>query len=1214
MNGISPINTNEVDYHEVCLTLSDGSTVYRWVPECEGCAEVYYTDELYNKIEEPDLTDATLCSPLEKEVVCVDIGDGCNTPAFRITQNGVVSFITSSGDITSQVVNWEAGDCPNEKVYIDTCFLPDQYAIQWSWSGGADLVSYDASTDTATYYGKTQYNGSNVGGFALAFKNDTVEPTLFFQVGGQLYKASPDDPIGTFTLVGSTAPATSSYPCFDFDPSGRLLIGDGNQAWELDPDTGAGTYLGRLIDVRDGANLSVAPGDWFFDPNGQWFMMARDNRGASFINPSDGLPYCTGTALWKIDPSTLEATRVSPSCAPTSGTGASWLAAGQYLLSTSSGIVYNYNSFTDTWDVFYNADDSGTNVGINDLAPQWIIPDPIPIFGWIEPGCPDPLTCDYTLYTLVQDEDSFVISCQEFVPTLAGQIGVCEKEGNPFVSDPFEPGGFEGCTSCPDEEWNEGCSDAGYTRWRRHFDDAGNELISYVYGTLTSPTTVAPPNFNYIPCGEVTPGTENITTFCDLDTNNTVYRKETTLTDGTVEIVWFDADNPNIDPAPSNVVTGPCDTNDPLLPVTEQVICLDGESYVRVRRETNVVNADGLPELTSYQILYFNQNGTLYDSGVLTPADDPVGEPTGWYLGECVNPYVEIVNEKLCEKDARFLLLIDSGGVFARYSFLTQSWEQVNTLSVASAGGSADVENFLLYNFVAPDQVTVIDVNTDTQLPNLTVTDGVIKPGQTANPKTFSAAAFRDSNGLLYAWDTGGGDAGLYAVNTNTGVIDFVTTISGVAGAGTSIAIDNTTDTLVINGSAGRVYQVDWVTGVGTQIATAPIAANGSTFDTDGNLYVTSGTDTYVLPAGVDGTDPDNWSQIIDDFGAGANSLAYYETVAPKPSCFHRRYGILSDGSRELIGDFFLGTDTPRSIVGDVDCCECGCSDSGSGGGTASDVSVNNFPSNQDVTVTNPVDLEIPTTSTFDSDAYVQGGLQGSDPQYTQDIEAHPVAFPAEYVPPVYVQNKTQVNYYRGNGVNSGDTGEFAEIGAKVWFPESAVVKVEEQNQQPTELDLPTVTIQDYAANEQQGGEDNNYTKDVEAMPVATEQDSYLNVQHRVYEQEYYQGGGTNGFSDVSMKVALPSSMVMKTEEQVEQKTAQFFNGTQTTNLNIPAGAMNVRVIVRAGEITVNGGTYDSCNPFIAEPLSHGGCQITYPAISIVAGTDSEFTYSYTAL
>lgn len=302
--------------------------------------------------------------------------------------------------------------------------------------------------------------------------------------------------------------------------------------------------------------------------------------------------------------------------------------------------------------------------------------------------------------------------------------------------------------------------------------------------------------------------------------------------------------------------------------------------------------------------------------------DCATGEP----IKEPEPEYFEIKEHVLCEIDARFLLLIDSGGAFARYSFYTGKWENVSTLSVASAGGSADVENFLLYNFVAPDQITVIDVNTDTQLPNITVVDGVINPAIATNPKTFSAAAFRKSDGKLYAWDTAGTDAGLYCVDLSNGEVDFVTNVSGVSGAGTSIMIDNVTDTLYINGS-NLSYAVDWATGVGTLWGNPPIQPNGGTFDESGNAYVTQGNNTYQLPVGADANDPDAWVQLIDDWTPGANSIAYYETLAASPSCFVRRIGLFEDGTSEVIGDFNILDYSPRTIVGEVDCCNSGCCD-----------------------------------------------------------------------------------------------------------------------------------------------------------------------------------------------------------------------------------------------------------------------------------------------
>lgn len=322
-------------------------------------------------------------------------------------------------------------------------------------------------------------------------------------------------------------------------------------------------------------------------------------------------------------------------------------------------------------------------------------------------------------------------------------------------------------------------------------------------------------------------------------------------------------------------------------------------------------------------------------------------------LVACEGVYDNFIDQTLCEIDAEYLLLIDSGGRFGRYSFYTGEWILVSTLSVPSAGGSADVENFLLYNFVAPDQLTRVDVNTDTQLSNITLIDGVINPSAITNPKTFSAGAFRKADGRMYAWDTAGADAGLYSVNVQTGAVDFVTAVSGVAGTGTSIMIDNFSDTLYINGSGGRIYESSWTTGVSTQWGLSPVGLNGATFDESGNAYATGGLVTYKLPAGLDPMNKLNWVPLITDFTYGANSLAYYRVQSKKPACFNRRYGVNPDGSRELIGDFNVADDSVRIVVGDIDCCSGGGSDD-SGGGIA-DVFVKNFPATQ--TVDGEVDI-----------------------------------------------------------------------------------------------------------------------------------------------------------------------------------------------------------------------------------------------------------------
>ena len=810
-----------------------------------------------------------------------------------------------------------------DKLFVDTCFLPDQYAIQWAWAGNGQLQSYDPITGVWTEWGQTidPATGAVVGGYALAFKNDAVDPVIYFQRSGKLYKADPADPINTFQLVGATLPAApSSYPCFAFDPSGRLLAGiaSGSTVVEIDPTTGAATNIGSLIDARDGANLQAGPGDWYFDPNGDWFLMATDPRAGTFGEP------CSGTVLWKIDSSTLETVRVSEECSTIGGTGAEWLAAGLALLSHSNGTLSQYNTGSGEWTAFPNP---APNT-INDLSAQWIIPEPIKVFGFVEKDKPIVDQCESCLYTMVQNETTLELECQPFTLKIPGTFGKCEADSNPFVSDPFDPAGGDSGPKNPDQVWNEGCSDAGTTMFRTSCDDAGNEFTEYLYGTLQEPTSLKPVGFRPVSCSIAQAAQTETTQWCNNDETpaKSIFRKESSSS----EVTWFDEDGEQNEPI--NATPGACPDLSPLLPVSEQVICADGVTAIRRVSEQYIENADGLPELSNTQVIWFNETGTIYDSGVLQPTDAAV-EPAPFYFGDCVNPYRSVEFRQMCEVDARFLLLIDSGGVFGRYSFYSKTWEPVTTLSVASAGGSADVVNFRLYNFVAPDQMTVIDVNTDTQLPSVTLTSGVLNPAVAANPLTFSAASFRDADGYLYAWDTGGADAGLYKVNVTTGAVDFVTTISGVAGAGTSIAIDNTTDTLVIAGS-NLSYNVDWVTGAGTIWNNPPTQPNGSTFDTSGNYYVTAANNTYMLPAGADGNDPDSWVLLIDDFTAGANSLAYYEVVAPEPSCFYRKFGILDDPLADpvYLSDHNVADFSPRTIVGDVTCCDtlCHCGDSGS--------------------------------------------------------------------------------------------------------------------------------------------------------------------------------------------------------------------------------------------------------------------------------------------
>lgn len=800
------------------------------------------------------------------------------------------------------------------------CFLPDTYAITWAWNGNGDIMSYDPSTGVWTDYGRTVLpGGAGLGGFSMDINNNTNNLLVVYQRAGNLYTAPLDDPTNV-TLVGphNNTAFGSSYPCGAFRPGTEeywIGIGSGSRVGVADLVTGEVTSIGTLKDNRDGAALQAGPGDWFFDPEGNLFLMARDTRGATFEQS-------TGTVLWQIDPDTLCTTRIGETDAPTSGTGASWQAAGTYLLSAGSG-VYTYRPALDpapgsagAWvQEIPNAPHS-----INDLGNQWVVPE---VQEWTicyEKGKNgERVIGSERYYRIVQDDaDPNIHTTVEGPPTLPGTWDKCEKVSSPFVVDPISPSPGEANAKPTDKVWHDGCYDGGAVKWREDCD--GSQEYLFPSGVTQS---VAPDGFLPFACGVVTRVTDT-RPFCRLDGPggspvSTVYQQEEVSTG---EIRWFD--ETGTIPEPADKVPGECPPGDEETAISEQVICSDGVTYVRRRTDNLADVGDGLLEPFTYEIIWFNGDGTFYASGV-TPIADPVNpaEPA-FDIGDCVEEYIGIEREVYCEIPARYLLLIDSNaGDFARYSFLTKTWSNVSTLSVSSAGGSADVANRILYNFVAPDQMTVVDVNSDTQLPSVTLTSGVLKPGLTANPLTFSAASFRDANGRLYAWDTSGGDAGLYSVDVATGVVDFVTEISGVAGTGTSIMIDNTTDTLIINGT-NLSYNVDWVTGVGTLWGDPPIQPNGGTFDTDGNAYVTQGTNTYCLPAGSNPNDSSAWVQIIDDWAPGANSIAYYEVDAGQPPEFECRYGTLVNGDRKLLGTYETGClaeSTPRTIVGEVVPC-----------------------------------------------------------------------------------------------------------------------------------------------------------------------------------------------------------------------------------------------------------------------------------------------------
>ena len=819
-------------------------------------------------------------------------------------------------------------ECPGNRVNFSTCYLPDQYAIQWAWNGSGDLASYDPITKQWTTYGKTMWEGVTVGGYALAFKNDAVEPTLYFQTGGKLYKASPDDPIATFSLVGPTLPdGPSSYPCFAFDPAGRLLAGiaSGSTVIEIDPVTGTATNIGQLIDDRDGLALQAGPGDWFFDPNGKWFLMARDTRGVSVF----GEP-CDGTVLWQIDPETLVAVRLSDSCSPVSGTGAEWLSAGVSLLSTGSGagIIYQYNNYTDEWTLFPDS----APISMNDLSAQWIIPEPIHVFGFSEVGCDPADGCDsLTLFTIQQDPQTFEITCVPFVPTLPGKFGICETAPNPFVSDPFQPssgGGSSGCDTCPDQQWHQGCSDAGATMWRVGYNAAGSKVTEYLYGSLSEPVALKPSGFVPFGCGATPTLSSETTEWCNNDVAPpaTVFRKESS--NGTV--VWYDASGTIAEPVLK--APGKCESTDPLLPVTQQVVCLDNVSMIREVRETYVVDVNGLPELAEYTILYYNEAGTLYDSGPLLPSESPINEPDGWLLGDCAVTYIDYRFEMLCEIDDEKLLLVDSGGAFAEYSFTDGSITNINTITVPSAGSGADPDNFLLYAVTSSNALRVIDVNTKVVLSDtpLFTNDG--------SPLAFNAAHFY--NGVLYTAASAGGAWRVYAIDVSTAEVSLHNgPWTGIVSSGTSMAINPLDGKFYITGSLGRVYEVGsaaGANGVAVEVYDSPgNTANGATFDLSGNLYLTGGPNTYKIhnfPLGPE-------ELIIDNWAPAANSITYYRTKAQTPACFYRKYGVETSGEITYLSDHWIADGTERVISGAVTCCSAVSSSStGYGGPSAAEI------------------------------------------------------------------------------------------------------------------------------------------------------------------------------------------------------------------------------------------------------------------------------------
>ena len=950
-----------VNRFEVCTDKDECGTEVNqtWFIYDDGILRPASTGELPN-CWEPCGTLALTDGPPDRECQFVfaegcdsnnseNLGDFTQDVTRRATicdgeQIAVAYFIPDPDDTTSLVdydLNGEFVDCATgepipepelpceEKDFSFTiCATPKQYANLITINGAGQLNIYDQISGQWTNYGQvTKPDGSGLGSFSMDVLNDATNPQIIIQSSGELFSLSIDpdtcEPLSTEAReIGSHANSSfsGSYPVGAFKPGTEdyyVALGSGSTLGIANVNTGVVTTLGQLTDTRDGAAAQMGFGDAFFDPSGKFYGFAKDTRGATFGTT-------TGTILWCIDPVALTADPVGINAAPSSGTGAAWVSAGVYALSTSSGQVYYYRASNDT--VLGASDVWSTEIpnaptGINDLGNLWKRPETISVFV-CGVKCGNEIISEEK-FQIVQNDDG-TSDLVPFTLNLPLDWGKCEPDANPYITDPFDSAGGSSNPKPVDKNWSVGCYDGGAMLWREDCDG----FFEYRYGAPAETSLAAPDGFLPYECGTVFRLTDT-RPFCATNSDGeplgTVYQQEETQTGN---IVWFDETGEITEPEFKQ--PGDCPPLDDETAVGEQIVCINDSAYIRRRTDNLVQNADGLLEPVNYEVIIFNSDGTLYTSGI-TPIDQSVSpaEPE-FTVGDCVAAYITTERDVYCEIPAKYLLLIDSGGGFARYSFLTETWSNVSTLSVSSAGGSADVENRILYNFVAPDQITRVDVNTDTQLPAMTVIDGIINPSVVTNPKTFSAASFRETDGKLYAQDTAGADAGLYCINVNadpsvvTATVDFVTAISGVAGTGTSIMIDNSTDTLIVNGTT-LSYNVDWTTGTSTVWGNPPIQPNGGTFDTNGNAYVTSSTDTYCLQAGLDPNDPSNWNQIIDDWGPGANSIAYYEVDAPQPPEFECRYGILENGDRVLLGTYETGcgaVNVPRTVVGEVVSCD----------------------------------------------------------------------------------------------------------------------------------------------------------------------------------------------------------------------------------------------------------------------------------------------------
>lgn len=129
-----------------------------------------------------------------------------------------------------------------------------------------------------------------------------------------------------------------------------------------------------------------------------------------------------------------------------------------------------------------------------------------------------------------------------------------------------------------------------------------------------------------------------------------------------------------------------------------------------------------------------------------------------------------------------------------------------------------------------------------------------------------------------------------------------------------------------------------------------------------------------------------------------------------------------------------------------------------------------------------------------------------------------------------------------------------------------------------TNVCLQTVEVPDLEGNGNTGLNDydetglTDYTKEVEALPIATEIGTSLSVHHQSHLQEYYQGDGDFGESNVHMKVAFPTSYISRTELQTQTITIndpRDLCGFGSSNL-YENGSYEVDIDLQGGESWIN--------------------------------------------